>query len=267
VDLALVCERFGDGYLGQAASTVSALGFVVAGLVIILGRAGAPPDLSADQRRFGVLVVAVGVGSVVQHGPHPDWQAYAHDLPLAALLGFVAADAAADLSGRRGPPAWWLVPTAAVVPAVMAGPAASTVAQSGLAAVAIGLSLLRARVRPRLRRTLLVGLGILAAGALAGTFGDRTSLCRPESPLQGHAAWHLLAALALWWLAPVVGSGRGAVPEPAGRAGTRRPGGVRGLVRRWRPGAPAPPRPAPPAPPARGGSAGRRAGGGSRSRR
>jgi hypothetical protein len=50
-----------------------------------------------------------------------------------------------------------------------------------------------------------VALAVLAAGALAGTLGDRTGLCRPDSLLQGHAVWHLLAAVALWRLAPAVG--------------------------------------------------------------
>ena len=41
---------------------------------------------------FALLVAGVGVGSFIQHGPHPDWQAYAHDLPLAAVLVFVATE-------------------------------------------------------------------------------------------------------------------------------------------------------------------------------
>src|SRR5690606_41850009 len=99
--------------------------------------------------------------------------------------------------------------------------------------------------RPRLRRTLLVALALRAAGALLGNLGDRTGWCRPESLWQGHAAWHLLAAAALAWLAPAVGRGRGlraAAPappppgtgdQPGARAGAHRPagGGQRGTAR------------------------------------
>jgi hypothetical protein len=209
--LALACERFGEGFVGQPANTVTSLAFVAAGLAVLATRRGAP----GWRWPYAGLVVAVGVGSFVQHGPHPPWQAYAHDLPLATLLAVVAADAAADLAGRHRGGWWRSAPMAAVpvgmVPLVTAGPAASVVAQGLLATAAIGLNLARAWRRPRLRRNLLTALALLATGALAGALTDRTALCRPDSLLQGHAAWHLLAAAALWWLAPAVGSrdGRG----------------------------------------------------------
>jgi hypothetical protein len=220
------CEQFRDAIWGQPTSTVTSLAFVVAGVVVIATRHRRAP-LGGGRYRvrarlrlvFGALVAAVGVGSVVQHGPHPDWQAYAHDLTLAGVLAFLAVDAAADLTGRRWRARWWLVPTATVAPMVAIGPAASTAAQAALGALAIGLNLWRAWVRPDLRRALLVTLAVLAAGALAGNLGDRSSLCRPDSLLQGHAVWHLMAALALWWVAPVVGSLPGAAPAPEERAG------------------------------------------------
>lgn len=190
--LAIGCEQFRDGFFGQPANAVTSLAFVVAGL--LTWRWGA-------RRWYAVLVAAVGVGSLVQHWPHPPWQAYAHDLPLVALLGYLAVDVAADLTGRRLPAVWWLAVTVAFVPVIAAGPAASTAGQAVLAVIAIGLNLLRARARPALRGALLPALVILAAGALAGSLTDRTGLCRPDSLLQGHAVWHVLAATALWWLA------------------------------------------------------------------
>jgi hypothetical protein len=206
--IALGCERFGTGPLGQPANTVASLAFVLAGLLVLAGRR----NPTSARRAYAGLVIAVGVGSLIQHGPHPPWQAYAHDLPLASLLGYLVADAAEDLTGREWRK-WWPVVPVAMVPVVAAGPVASSLVQGLLAAAAIGLNLVRARVRSRLRRTLLPALAILAAGALAGTLTDRTSLCQPDSLWQGHAAWHVLAAVALWWLAPVLGS-RGKRPEP-----------------------------------------------------
>jgi hypothetical protein len=199
--LALACERFGQGPLGQPANAVTSLAFVLAGLLVLAGGRGAP----GVRWPYVLLVIAVGVGSVVQHGPHPPWQAYAHDLPLASLLGFVAADAAQDLSGRRWV-WWWPVVPVAMEPVVAAGPVYSSLTQGLLAAVAIGLNLARARARPRLRRRLLCALSILAAGALIGALSERTALCQPDSLWQGHAAWHVLAATALWWLAPAIGA-------------------------------------------------------------
>src|SRR5690606_6440526 len=155
---ASACEqRLAGAFLGEPANTLTALAFVAVGLALLArrrGRAGPPAG-------YGLLVVAVGIGSVIQHGPHPAWQAYAHDLPLAAVLGYVAVDAAADLTGRRFGPGWWLLPTVALVPLVAAGPAAATAGQGVLGAAAVGLSLWRALARPELRRTLLVALALL----------------------------------------------------------------------------------------------------------
>ena len=111
---------------------------------------------------------------------------------LAALM-----DAASDRFGSRLSPWWWRVVPLLMVPVVAAGPSVSTGVQALLAVVAVGLALDRARIRPDLRRSTIVAALLLASGAVLGTLGDRTSLCRPSSILQGHALWHLLAAAGL----------------------------------------------------------------------
>lgn len=200
--LANACELYrGTGVVGQPAAAVTSLAFVVAGLAVVVGRRH-----GAQTVTYGLLVVAVGAGSLVQHGPNPQWQAYAHDVPIATLLAYVAVDAASDRFGRRLAPGWWLVVPIAMIPIVTAGPTASTVVQGLLAAVAVALSLERARVRPQLRRESIIAALLLASGALLGTIGDRTSICRPSSLLQGHALWHLLAAAGLWRLSRTIGS-------------------------------------------------------------
>lgn len=202
MDVAELCELYGaHPFWGQPANSVTSLAFVASGAAILAGRRG-----HRGRVPYALLVIGVGVGSLIQHGPNPAWQQYAHDVPLAGVLAFVAVDAASDVTGRRLSPLWWLAPTAAIVPIVAISPAASSVAQGAMATAAIALNLHRARIRPRLRRTLLTSLAILAAGGLIGTLGDRTSLCQPDSLLQGHAVWHILAALALWRLAPAIGS-------------------------------------------------------------
>jgi hypothetical protein len=223
MELAGVCERFGDGLFGQPANAVTSAAFVVAGAGILVQgrRSGILPDtLVRDRQRviFALLVSGIGLGSFIQHGPHPDWQAYAHDLPLAAVLAFVGTDVVSDLTGSELSPAWWLVPVGAMVPVVASGATASTIVQAMMAGAAVGLSLVRVRRRPWLRRTLIVSMLTLGAGAVIGTLTDRTWLCRPDSVLQGHAAWHLLAAAALWLLAPAVGARRQVSAVRVGRA-------------------------------------------------
>jgi hypothetical protein len=217
-----VCEQYGAGFLGQPANAVTSAAFVVAGVGVLVaaGRAGIRQHTAVRDRQpvvFALLVSGIGVGSFIQHGPHPDWQAYAHDLPLAAVMLFVATDAVSDLTGRELSPAWWIVPTVAMVPIVTFGATASTIAQAAMATAAIGLNLMRARVRPALRRTLYVALGTVATGALIGTLSDRTSLCQPDSLFQGHAVWHVLAAAALLRLAPAIGTRRWLRPGPEDR--------------------------------------------------
>ena len=165
-----------------------------------------------------MLVAGVGVGSVIQHGPDPAWSDVAHDLPLLATLAFIAADAAADLTGRSRVWWWWVAPTAALMPLVVAAPRPGDLAQVVLAAVAIGLTVLRGWRRPPLRRAVGWSLALLAVGGIVGTLSRPNGpLCDPESILQGHGAWHILAAAGLAVLGLVIGNhgarGRPAEPE------------------------------------------------------
>lgn len=211
MQLATECEqRLAEVFLGEPANTVTSFGFVLVGLAVLL-RLPAPVR---SRWAYGLLVIGVGVGSVIQHGPHPSWQAYPHDLTLAGVLAFVAVDCAADLSRRRLSPLWWVLPTLALVPVIAASSLGSSLVQALFGAVAVVLGLARAWARPWLRRPLLTALTLLGVGAVIGTLGERTGLCQPDSLLQGHAVWHLLAAAALWRLAPVIGA-RAPVPEVA----------------------------------------------------
>jgi hypothetical protein len=81
--------------------------------------------------------------------------------------------------------------------------------------VAGALVLLHARRDTGLRRHLGPALALLALGGAIGTLSRaRRPRCDPTSLLQGHAAWHALAAAALVVLAPTVGT-RGARADAA----------------------------------------------------
>jgi hypothetical protein len=137
------CEALRDGWLGQPVNCLSSLAYVGAGAYILCrGGPRATP--------LAVALGAVGVGSVLYHGPMPPGAEAVHDGSIVALAATIVLTAAVQRSLPRPP-------TAALV--------------TFGAAVAINL----------LTRT----------GA---------PLCRPDSLVQGHAAWHVLtaAALATW---------------------------------------------------------------------
>lgn len=213
-----MCEVSGSTPWAEPWSTVTSFGFVAVGFALLVALARredrGPP--AGTRVAYALLTIAVGLGSAVQHGLAPAWNPVVHDPPLFGVLALVAADGVADLTGRRLGAWWWAAPTIGCAALAALAPGASAVVQGLAAAVAIGVSLLRAARRPPLRRRLRIALTLLAVGASLGTLGrPGWPLCDPDSWLQTHAVWHLLAAAALWVLAPVVGTRRGGQPAQA----------------------------------------------------
>ena len=130
------CEALRDGLLGQPINGLSSLAYVLAGAAVARNRGPAGP---------AAALAAVGLGSLLYHGPMPPMAELAHDVSVVALL---VAFVHVVWRGRIGRP-----PALAVV------------------AAAAGLTI-----------NLLTRTG--------------APLCRPGSPLQGHAAWHVLTAFA-----------------------------------------------------------------------
>jgi hypothetical protein len=78
------CEQLRDGLIGQPLNTLSSLAYVLVGVWIarrVRGRYATP---------FGVVVAALGVGSVAYHGPGTAAGRFVHDLSIATVLLFVA---------------------------------------------------------------------------------------------------------------------------------------------------------------------------------
>lgn len=211
------CEQTTDGFLTEPVSALSSLAFVAGGATVIRTAPG-----GSSRRPYGALVTGIGLGSFVQHGPNPTWADLAHDLPLAGTLAFVAADAAADLTDRPRREWWWAGATLTLVPLIVRAPAKADLVQAGMAALAVGLTLARARQRPQVRRRIAWAVGLLAVGGTVEVLAqDGKPLCDPDSLLQGHAVWHLLSAAALTVMAPLMEARpTGTVtapPQPAAR--------------------------------------------------
>lgn len=182
------CERCRPGPIAQPINTASSLAFVAAGVPLVRGA-------RRLTRALGWAAVATGLGSVAYHGPGTGAGRYVHDASLLALLGLMALDDTERATGWTPPAA--AVAAVPVLAAVGAHPGLTDAAQPLAGALAVAAGVARsARVHdgagPR------AGLGVLGAGALLHALGrSGEPLCRPDSWLQPHAAWHALAAAAV----------------------------------------------------------------------
>ncbi|WP_286149466.1 hypothetical protein [Mycobacterium sp. IS-1496] len=102
------CERIVDGALAQPVLAVTSLAYVAAGLVVLCWAARWKAPLAW---LAGVVLVAVGIGSVAFHGPQPSWSKPAHDLPIIAV-GLVYVVILARSRGRHWRSVW--APAAAI---------------------------------------------------------------------------------------------------------------------------------------------------------
>ena len=141
------CEALHGGWLGQPVNCLSSVAYVGAG-AYVLRRAG--PGATP----VAVALGAVGLGSVLYHGPMSAGAETIHDGSIVALAATIVVTAVK----RR-----WL---------------------------------------PRPPAVALVAFGAAVAVNVLTRTG--APLCRPHSLVQGHAAWHILAAVALasWFSAP-----------------------------------------------------------------
>lgn len=198
------CEapRTGDLLL-QPANSWSSFGFVGVGLWIMLGAGTRPGSALAGSVAawFGFTAIVIGIGSVALHASLTLWGQFADVFGMYLLGAFTLAWAVMRWRGLspRAAVALYGAVAAGLIAALWLWPETRRWLFAVLLVVAIAVEwgLARPRrpdVRPRL---LLWGL---AANALAFAIwiADQTgTLCAPSSPWQGHAAWHLLGAVAV----------------------------------------------------------------------
>lgn len=201
------CEEIRPGLIAQPANAISSLAYVAGGGWVAArgARAG-----RMDAVFFGGLLGAVGLGSVLYHGPCPPGAQQAHDASLTAALGLVVLHDTAAIVDRNGSVPGMVQLGAAAMAALPVFPRGrftnEVVALLGLGAI-VGEAL---STRGRPAGPAAVAAGALAVGVLINGL-SRTGgpLCRPRSLLQGHAAWHVLSAASL------VAWARGALLPPA----------------------------------------------------
>lgn len=218
------CELRDAWGFDQDVNAWSSVAFVVAGVVIatwaLRGR------LPRAFVVLGGLLVVEGAGSVLSHGAPSTAAQLLHDVPIFAIVGFVAGWHVGQVGGSTSRPWQTAVTGAAAGLAVsLLWPGAQTAAAAGAVLALLVAELLAGqRGLPGVWDAHLGGLAG-AAGALWVAGRSGSPLCDPESLVQLHGAWHVAAAvLAVAWAARAATLGsrvsRGVRAGPAGRPGT-----------------------------------------------
>lgn len=204
------CEILGAGLLAQPYNAWSSAAFIIVGGLVALRGWRSPAGERLEQVLYGAIVAAVGIGSVLFHGPQIPGSRFLHDLPIAAVLLFIVVF---DLAAIRGWPQRRLLlvfagalaalaVTFAVVPDAAIPVTVPLVVAAAIAEVIVYRRRLRGReASSRALRLYIVIAIVVGTAALLNVLGRSDGpLCDPDGALQLHGVWHVLtaAAFGLW---------------------------------------------------------------------
>ncbi len=209
------CEAARDGYLKQPANSLSNLGFVVAGLMI--GWRARTPELLGDTlprfpglaTGYACVVVLLGPASAAMHATQSSLGGVLDMTSMYLVAGFAAAYSLTRW-WRREPVFFWQLFLLLVAACELVGLWDGDVPVVHYGGnLAFGLLLVLAAVvetrlwrRGPARADLRYGVGALASMLVAFVIWNLSQhgWCDPHSLVQGHAAWHLLDAVAAYLL-------------------------------------------------------------------
>ena len=194
------CEAVGGGWLKQPANAWSSLSFAAVGVALAATVGRVDDSERATRLGLAALLVATGLGSFLFHGPQPSSAQYLHDVTFLAALWFLIAvnlGGAFGISGRTT-----AIAAIAGIVAIGLAVAVADGLTNALAAILIVALLAsdiamwrQARPDPRWYgiavAALILGMGLFVAGRTG------SALCDPDTLLQGHAGWHVFAAIFL----------------------------------------------------------------------
>lgn len=201
------CEMPRTGaLLLQPANSISSFGYVFAGLLMILlarsrdWRSAFPP-LAASVLGTGAIIV--GTGSVLLHATLTLWGQFFDVLGMYLVSGFFLVSALAkwrNIPDRRAM-VYYALLCAVLVAILYALPDVRRWLFAVVLLAAIILELVFARPRRPQVRTGYYFAGLIAnvTAFTIWNLDQRGQLCSADSLLQGHAVWHLLGAVALWF--------------------------------------------------------------------
>lgn len=199
------CETPRSGLIVQPANSVSSLGFVFAGfLMIALGSgttwATAMPRQAA--MLLGTTAIIVGLGSVMLHATLTLWGQFFDVVGMYLIGSFMLIMALArwqDIPARSATWAYVALSVALVAVLLIAPDLRRPLFTALLLAAAVGELIFARPKRAGVRtRYYLGGIAVMGLALVIWNLDQHLILCAPHSLLQGHAAWHLMGAMSLW---------------------------------------------------------------------
>lgn len=205
------CELLRDAALAQPVNALTSLAYVLVGVAVAAtARARHRPVVPAGV--YGLCLAAVGIGSVLFHGPQPEGSRVLHDLPILITVIFIVVHDL-GLTWRHLKHGWVTFGVGAGAATIL------TVIDPELAAIATGVGVVaiavlefivyRRRLRPvetrAQRRGYAIVIGVTAVAAASWLLGRTDGpACDPDAVFQFHGLWHVISALVFglwWWLA------------------------------------------------------------------
>ncbi|NPD06618.1 hypothetical protein HN031_18235 [Nocardioides sp. zg-1308] len=224
------CEAPHGGWVRQPVNTLSNLGFVVAGLLVAGRAAHRPPDSATSPRvmptavatAYACVVVLLGPASAAMHATQTEWGGHLDMLSMYLVAGFASSWAWVRWT-RRGPAAFAAAYVACVAACEVVGlwpepiPVVHYSGNLAFGVLLVVAVVLETRIWRRGDTVIAFRHGVVALAAMLLAFAiwllSNAGWCDPDSVLQGHAAWHLLCAVAAYWLFRLYDSERS--PSPA----------------------------------------------------
>ena len=206
------CEQIRPGSVGQPANTWSSLSFVFVGLAILFGETrvlGRNPQSKISPGEIASPVVLavyvfslmiIGMGSAFYHASLTFVGQFFDVMGMYLFITFVILLNFSRLKGLSGPgfAAWFTITNFTLGYVLIVFPEFRRYIFGGLVVTALALEFIVRKKRPL--ATLVAWLhGALTAFGLAFLLWilDITKVvCEPASWMQGHAAWHVLGAIA-----------------------------------------------------------------------
>jgi hypothetical protein len=194
------CESLHDGWLLQPVNAVSSLVFSVAGIAVMAWARRTDGHERMLRTVFGAAMIATGVGSFLFHGFDSSLAQFLHDITFLVTIWILAVINVTEMQRRSRYFGWGIVGVGALVfsVALLIGPQITNILTIVVSAALVGADIVLHRRGSERTMWYWAALAAMLLAIAAFLLGRSSGpLCDPDAIFQGHAAWHVLAAIAI----------------------------------------------------------------------